>query len=149
MRIFEVKYKIDNAKMISGGEPHSEIWEHEEVEAESSKEAIDFVMDFLVDQAVQNSSLTPERNGTQITLVDSDGKAVQRYYNFTVDSPIKKARLGAGMSRPEMFRKLRIPVRTIENWEANVNSTPEWAEMLILEKLEKITEENRKNQKSY
>lgn len=137
MRNFVVKYYIDDAEMFRGEKPHSEIWESEEVEAESSKEAIDLVMDLLIDQIIQNSNLSPERDRDRINLMDGE-EIVQQYYNFTVDSPIKAARLEAGLSRPEMFRRLRIPVRTIENWEANVNSTPEWAEMLVLEKLEKM-----------
>lgn len=145
MRSFTVKWFVDDAEMFRGEKPHSEIWESEEVEAESSKEAIDLVMDLLVEQAIQNSDLSPERDDNRINFMDPDGEVVQQYYNFTVDSPIKAARLEAGLSRPEMFRKLRIPVRTIENWEANVNSTPEWAEMLVLEKLEKMIEENKKD----
>lgn len=143
MRKFVVKYYIDDAEMFRGEKPHSEIWETEEVEAQSSKEAINLVMDFLINQIIQSSELSPEQDGDRINLIDN-GDVVQQYYNFTVDSPIKSARLKAGLSRPEMFRKLRIPVRTIENWEANVNNTPEWAEMLVLEKLENMIEENKK-----
>lgn len=53
---------------------------------------------------------------------------------------IKEMRLKAGLSRAEMSRRLKIPIRTIENWETekeNIrNKPPEWAELLIVEKLE-------------
>lgn len=55
---------------------------------------------------------------------------------------IKEARIAAGLSRAEMSRRFEIPVRTLENWEAGVNSPPIWAEKLISEKLERIAKEN-------
>lgn len=50
-------------------------------------------------------------------------------------------RLLAGLSRAEMARRFEIPIRTLENWESGVNNPPGWAEKLIIEKLEKIKEE--------
>lgn len=93
MRKFTVKYYIDDEEMIRGEKPHSEIFETEEVEAESSKEAIDLVIDFLIDQvsAYSEPHLRPERDGDRINIMD-DGEIVGQYYNFCVDSPIKAAR---------------------------------------------------------
>lgn len=51
---------------------------------------------------------------------------------------IKKARHEAGISQQEMSDLLRIPKRTIENWEAGVRRPPEWAEMLVVEKLKSL-----------
>ncbi|MCI9545371.1 MAG: helix-turn-helix domain-containing protein [Lachnospiraceae bacterium] len=54
-------------------------------------------------------------------------------------SKIKTARLKAGLSQAEMSRQFKIPVRTLQDWEAGKRSTPEWAELLIIEKLENIS----------
>ncbi len=53
---------------------------------------------------------------------------------------IKETRIKAGLSRAEMSRRFQIPVRTIENWEAGVNQPPRWAELLIIEKLENMSQ---------
>lgn len=60
---------------------------------------------------------------------------------------IKDARLRAGLSRPDMYRKMGIPLRTIENWEGGQRKCPEWAERLIVAELYRIAarqEEERK-----
>lgn len=54
-------------------------------------------------------------------------------------SKIKTARMKAGLSQVEMSRQFKIPVRTLQDWEAGKRSTPEWAELLIIEKLENIS----------
>lgn len=54
---------------------------------------------------------------------------------------IKEAREELGISRAEMSRRLGIPIRTLESWDAGVRTPPKWAERLILEKLEKMKEE--------
>ncbi|MDY2614874.1 MAG: hypothetical protein SOV77_12745, partial [Lachnospiraceae bacterium] len=53
---------------------------------------------------------------------------------------IKEARMEAGLSRAEMSRQFKIPIRTLENWDNGVNHPPEWAEILIVEKLNWIKE---------
>lgn len=138
MREYEVRYYIDDAEMVRGEKNHSEICECEMVEAGSSQEAIDLVIDFLIDQGIQNEESFPERDGDRINFVDPDGEIVMQYYNFTVDSPIKAARMEAGLSRAEMSRQFEIPIRTLENWEAGTRVPPVWAEKLIVEKLESL-----------
>lgn len=54
-------------------------------------------------------------------------------------SKIKTARMKAGLSQAEMSRQFKIPVRTLQDWEAGKRNTPEWAELLIIEKLENIS----------
>lgn len=54
---------------------------------------------------------------------------------------IKKKREEIGLSRAEMARQFKIPIRTLENWEAGINHPPVWAEKLIIEKLENIKNE--------
>lgn len=138
MREYEVRYYIDDAEMVRGEKNHSEICECEMVEAGSSQEAIDLVIGFLIDQSIQNEESFPERDGDRINFVDPDGEIVMQYYNFTVDSPIKAARMEAGLSRAEMSRQFEIPIRTLENWEAGTRVPPVWAEKLIVEKLESL-----------
>lgn len=142
MRKVIVNYFIDDEEMIRGEKPHSEICESEEVEAGSSMEAIDLVMDYLVDQAIQNSELSPERDGDRIDLLDPDGEIIRQYYNFTVDSPVKAIREEAGLSRAETARLLEMPIRTLESWEAGVRTPPHWVEKLVIEKLENMVEKS-------
>ena len=52
-------------------------------------------------------------------------------------SPIRQARLKAGLTQQELSDWLKIPKRTIENWEGAKRNPPEWAELLILEKIER------------
>lgn len=51
---------------------------------------------------------------------------------------IKEKRIEVGISRAEMSRIFEIPIRTLENWEADINQPPPWAEKLIIEKLDTI-----------
>ena len=54
------------------------------------------------------------------------------------ETKIKAARIRAGLSQAEMSRQFKIPIRTLQDWEAGKRNTPEWAEILIIEKLENI-----------
>ncbi len=51
---------------------------------------------------------------------------------------IKEARHEAGLSQQKMSDLLKIPKSTIEKWEMGIRNTPEWAVMLIVEKLESM-----------
>lgn len=51
---------------------------------------------------------------------------------------IEEARQFAGLSRVGMARPYKIPIRTLENWNAGTRQPPVWAEMLIIEKLERM-----------
>ena len=53
---------------------------------------------------------------------------------------IKAAREAAGLTQAEVFEVLRIPMRTLQDWENDRRTPPEWAELLIIEKLEQIKE---------
>lgn len=55
---------------------------------------------------------------------------------------IKEARLKAGLTQQAMSERFGIPKRTIENWEGGQRKPPEWAERLLLDKLEQIASEN-------
>lgn len=48
---------------------------------------------------------------------------------------IKAARIAAGLTQAEVYELLRIPLRTLQDWENDRRKTPEWAERLIVEKL--------------
>lgn len=54
---------------------------------------------------------------------------------------IKEARKRAGLSQAKMSELFEIPRRTIEDWDRGAASPPHWAELLIIEKLNKIAEE--------
>lgn len=54
---------------------------------------------------------------------------------------VRGKRLDAGLSRAEMSRMFEIPIRTLESWDAEVRTPPAWAEKLIIEKLERIKQE--------
>ena len=58
-------------------------------------------------------------------------------------SKIKEARLKAGLSQAQMSEIFEIPKRTIEDWDRGVRQCPHWAELLIIEKLEKIAAERQ------
>lgn len=51
---------------------------------------------------------------------------------------IQEAREKAGLTRRQMSERFKIPYRTLQSWELGDRQCPEWAEMLILEKLERI-----------
>ena len=53
---------------------------------------------------------------------------------------IKAAREAAGLTQSEVYEVLRIPMRTLQDWENDRRTPPEWAERLITEKLEQIKE---------
>ena len=61
--------------------------------------------------------------------------AYQNIYSHNFISPIAVSRKSAGLSQAKMAETFKIPLRTIENWEAGVNQPPKWAEKLIIEKL--------------
>lgn len=54
---------------------------------------------------------------------------------------IKAAREAAGLTQAEVYEALRIPMRTLQDWENDRRTPPEWAERLIIKELTKIKEE--------
>lgn len=54
---------------------------------------------------------------------------------------IKEARLNAGLTQAKMAEIFKIPKRTIENWETGSRKPPEWAELLVIDKLRNISED--------
>lgn len=53
---------------------------------------------------------------------------------------IKEARKTAGLTQKRMSELLLIPLRTIENWESGKRNPPLWAENLIVEKLQALSQ---------
>ncbi len=51
---------------------------------------------------------------------------------------IKEARKAAGLTQKELSDLLDIPKRTVEDWERGERAPAEWAERLIVEKLESM-----------
>lgn len=56
---------------------------------------------------------------------------------------IKEARKSAGLTQKRMSELLLIPLRTIENWESGKRNPPLWAENLIVEKLQMMSQEKK------
>lgn len=61
---------------------------------------------------------------------------------------IKESRIAAGLSRAEMSRQFKIPIRTLENWESGARKPPEWTEKLIIDELERIKNHMQDNLKN-
>ena len=56
---------------------------------------------------------------------------------------IKEARQAAGLSQQGVTDALGIPRRTLQDWESGKRTPPGWAEALVVEKLEKIAQDNQ------
>lgn len=59
--------------------------------------------------------------------------------------PIRDARKAAGLSQQDVTDALGIPKRTLQDWESGRRTPPGWAEALVVEKLGKIAQDNKKN----
>lgn len=51
---------------------------------------------------------------------------------------IKEARIKAGLSIKALSELLGAPYRTVQDWNAGKSKPVEWAERLIIEKLERM-----------
>lgn len=56
---------------------------------------------------------------------------------------IREARQAAGISQQGVTDALGIPRRTLQDWESGRRTPPGWAEALVVEKLEKIAQDNQ------
>ena len=56
---------------------------------------------------------------------------------------IRDARRLAGLSQQGVTDALGIPRRTLQDWESGRRTPPGWAEALVVEKLEKIAQDNQ------
>ena len=56
---------------------------------------------------------------------------------------IKDARRLAGLSQQGVTDALGIPRRTLQDWESGRRTPPGWAEALVVEKLNKIAQDNQ------
>lgn len=54
---------------------------------------------------------------------------------------IKRWRKNAFLTQAQMAQRLEIPQRTIESWEMGDRSPAPWAEKLIIEKLQQMTQQ--------
>lgn len=53
-------------------------------------------------------------------------------------SKIKEARLKANLTQENMAKKMSIPIRTIQDWEAGRRTPPEYVERLVIAELERL-----------
>ena len=51
---------------------------------------------------------------------------------------IKEARTAAGLTQKGFSQLFKIPIDVVKSWDSGRRKPPEWAEMLILEKLERM-----------
>lgn len=51
---------------------------------------------------------------------------------------IKEARVIAGLTQKRFSEIFKIPIDVVKSWDSGRRKPPEWAEMLILEKLESM-----------
>ena len=58
---------------------------------------------------------------------------------------IRDARKAAGLSQQGVTDALGIPKRTLQDWEAGKRTPPGWAAALVVEKLKRIAQDNKKN----
>lgn len=58
---------------------------------------------------------------------------------------IREARQAAGLTQQGVTDALGIPRRTLQDWEAGKRTPPGWAEALVIAKLEKLAQGNKKN----
>jgi DNA-binding transcriptional regulator YiaG len=58
---------------------------------------------------------------------------------------IREARQAAGLSQQGVTDTLGIPKRTLQDWESGKRTPPGWAAALVIEKLGKIAQGNKKN----
>lgn len=53
---------------------------------------------------------------------------------------VKDARKAAGLTQAKMFEIMKVPIRTIRSWETGDRIPPEYVQILVLEKLDKIAQ---------
>ncbi|MGN0522577.1 MAG: helix-turn-helix domain-containing protein [Eubacterium sp.] len=51
---------------------------------------------------------------------------------------IREARKSAGLTQQAITDKIGIPIRTLQDWEAERRSCPKWCEKLIVDKIEEL-----------
>lgn len=56
---------------------------------------------------------------------------------------IKEARQLAGLTQQGVTDLLKIPKRTLQDWESGKRTPPGWAEALVVEKLKRIAQDNQ------
>lgn len=58
---------------------------------------------------------------------------------------IKEYRLAAGLTQKQFSELFEIPLDTVKNWDAGRRYPPLWAEKLIIEKLERMEQQNEQS----
>lgn len=88
MKKFNVENAVRNAEQIAGHEPYDANLTFNSVddyiEAETADEAIEFAIDYIVEQIRNSGEYNDIRVADEeITVYDDDGNAVEEYYNFS------------------------------------------------------------------
>ncbi len=57
-----------------------------------------------------------------------------------VENKIKNARTASGMTQKQFSELFEIPIDVVKSWDSGRRKPPEWAEKLIIEKLNMLKE---------
>lgn len=60
-------------------------------------------------------------------------------------SELKEARQNAGLTQKAMAEMLKIPIRTISDWERGLRTPPEYVKLLVIEKLQSLSDTKNKD----
>ena len=60
-------------------------------------------------------------------------------------SELKEARQNAGLTQKAMAEMLKIPIRTISDWERGLRTPPEYVKLLVIEKLQSLSDIKNKD----
>lgn len=86
MKKYLVENAIQNANQYAGIEPYNssdkDNYVGDYIKADTSEEAIDLALDYLVERIVENGFKAVRDEGS-ITVYDDEGKVIECYYNFT------------------------------------------------------------------
>lgn len=84
MKKWLVECMVDDREQFAGIKPHDEIYHDvlsDFVEAESPKEAIEYAIDRIIEDAI-NNGCTSERYEETVVIYDRNGEKVEYNYNF-------------------------------------------------------------------
>ena len=66
--------------------------------------------------------------------------------NQTFAEELRKMRTKAGWSRPKMVDRVGVPLRTIEDWESEKRTPPEYVQHLVLDRLQLEIENDKRGE---
>lgn len=77
-------------------------------------------------------------NSIYMLFVQCDDRVVFKEGQIMWKDEVKAARKAAGLTQAKMNQLMKVPMRTIQSWEAGDRIPPEYVQILVLEKLKQI-----------